>query len=342
MKASYVADLEPGQAVRSTFRVVACERRRTREGKPYFHLELADRTGVVAARQWDIADETHPYPPEAFLEVVARTESYRGQLQLVIQQCRLVRTEEIDPRDFFPHTDQDIDQLWQRLHQQVESVQNPWLHKLLKAILADPAVAEKLRAAPAALRMHHAYRGGLLEHVVSLCGLCQQVARHYPELNLDLLITGAVLHDIGKLDELRYEAGTTLSDEGRLLGHILLGLERVQHAVANLEGFPPGLARLVEHLIASHHGRPEFGAPRLPLFREALVLHYLDDLDSKLAAIRAVFGDARNETEWSPRIPALDRSLLRIEQFLRRDTQASPETPASSPASLFGDDWETS
>jgi 3'-5' exoribonuclease len=177
--------------------------------------------------------------------------------------------------------------------------------------------------------MHHAFLGGLLEHVVSLCDLCRLVAAHYPELDADLLITGAVLHDIGKLDELCYERAINYTTEGQLLGHIILELEQVTKKMDVIEGFPPGLKTLIKHLLISHHGEYEFGSPKLPMFPEAVVLHYLDDLDSKMAAARAILGVDGGEKEWTGYSPALNRRLLRLDLFSPRE--AASDTPVISP-----------
>jgi 3'-5' exoribonuclease len=163
--------------------------------------------------------------------------------------------------------------------------------------------------------MHHAFLGGLLEHIVSLCDLCRLAAQHYRELDLDLLLTGAILHDIGKLDELCYERAIHYTNDGQLLGHIILGLEQVTGRMNGLEGFPADYKTLVKHLLISHHGEYEFGSPKLPMFREALVLHYLDDLDSKMSAARAVLGTDGGEAGWTAFSAALNRKLLRLDQF---------------------------
>jgi 3'-5' exoribonuclease len=167
--------------------------------------------------------------------------------------------------------------------------------------------------------MHHAYIGGLLEHVVSLMGLACGIAAHYPELDSDLLLTGVVLHDIGKVDELRYTRGIDYSDEGRLLGHITIGTGLVRDKIKNIPGFPAPLATLVQHLILSHHGSYEFGSPALPQFPEAIALHFIDDLDSKMGSVRATLGDAcegPGATLWTERNPALRRVLIRAKQYL--------------------------
>jgi 3'-5' exoribonuclease len=165
--------------------------------------------------------------------------------------------------------------------------------------------------------MHHAYLGGLLEHVAGLCGLAKQIAAHYPELDVDLLLTAAMLHDVGKLDELCYERAVSYTTEGQLLGHIVMELETVSKAMEEIEGFPANLKTVVQHILISHHGQYEFGSPKLPMIREALVFHYLDDLDSKLAAVRAALSNDSGEPEWSAFSAALGRKFLRLEEFLK-------------------------
>jgi len=186
---------------------------------------------------------------------------------------------------------------------------------LVSGVIEDPAIFPRLKRAPAAKMMHHAFVGGLLEHIVSLCDLCRLAAQHYLELDLDLLLAGAALHDIGKLDELCYERAIHYTNDGQLLGHIILGLEQVTERMNSIEGFPPDYKTLVKHLLISHHGHYEFGSPKLPMFREALVLHYLDDLDSKMGAARAVLGADGGEAGWTAFSSALNRRLLRLDQF---------------------------
>jgi 3'-5' exoribonuclease len=190
----------------------------------------------------------------------------------------------------------------------------------------DPAIAPKMKRAPAAMTMHHAYIGGLLEHVVSLIGLSRGVTAQYPELDADLLLAGIALHDIGKIDELRYARGTDYTTQGRLLGHITIGAVMVREKVKAIPAFPEPLAVLIEHLILSHHGSYEFGSPSLPQTREAVALHFLDDMDSKMAAMRVTLEGTSGNGEWTDRNPALRRALLRTEKFLAGENAgASPE-----------------
>jgi len=174
--------------------------------------------------------------------------------------------------------------------------------------------------------MHHAYLGGLLEHVIGLCGLAKQIAAHYPELDVDLLLTAAILHDVGKLDELCYERAIGYTVEGQLLGHIVMELETVSRAVDAIEGFPANLKTVVQHLLISHHGQYEFGSPKLPMIREAMAFHYMDDLDSKLAAVRAALAVDSGDPEWSAYSGALGRKFLRLDEFLNTKDAAAKRT----------------
>ena len=167
--------------------------------------------------------------------------------------------------------------------------------------------------------MHHAYLGGLLEHVVGLCGLAKLAAAHYPELDVDLLLTAAMLHDVGKLDELCYERSVGYTVEGQLLGHIVMELETVTKAMEEIEGFPAKLKTVVKHILISHHGQYEFGSPKLPMIREALVFHYLDDMDSKVAAVRAAMAIDSGEEDWSAYSGALGRKFLRLDKYLAEE-----------------------
>src|SRR6202521_5072525 len=180
--------------------------------------------------------------------------------------------------------------------------------------------------------MHHAYYGGLLQHILSLCNLCRVVLSHYPEADADLLLSGAVLHDVGKLKELSYERSLGYTDEGQLLGHILIEYGLVTKKMDAIEGFPPALKALVQHMLVSHHGRYEFGSPKLPMFREALLLHYLDDLYSKMAAVRAALASDKGEGNWTAFSGALERRFLRVDLFRRAEESAANNAPSQPPA----------
>ena len=318
MKTSFVTDLNSEQSITTFFLVHEKEIRNTREGKPYLRLELGDRSGTIEARMWDqFESAVKDISRDDFVKVHARVEIYRNKPQLSLQQLRLAKPEEVDLADFLPHTKEDVGKLYAQLLEYAGSIGNHWLKKLVTRIISDPTIAAKYKRAPAAKVMHHAYLGGLLEHVISLCGLAKQIAAHYPELDVDLLLTAAILHDVGKLDELCYERAIVYTVEGQLLGHIMMEFETVSKAIDAIEGFPANLKTVVQHLLISHHGQYEFGSPKLPMIREAMVFHYMDDLDSKLAAVRAALAVDTGEPEWSAYSGALGRKFLRLDQFLK-------------------------
>ena len=318
MKTLYVKDLTADQAITGFFLVHVKEVRNTAAGKPYLRLELGDCSGTVEARMWDQFDElAKDIKRDDFVKIQARVEIYRNRMQLALQQFRVARPEEIDLADFLPHTPFNVEEMFQKLLGYVQELKNPWLKKLAAGILSDPRIVPRFKRAPAAKVMHHAYLGGLLEHVVGLCGLAKAIAGHYPELDVDLLLIAAMLHDVGKLDELCYEKALGYTTEGQLLGHIVMKLETVSNAMETIEGFPPKLKAVVQHILISHHGQYDFGSPKLPMIREALAFHYMDDMDSKMAAIRNALAGDSGEPEWSMFSAALGRKFLRLDEFLK-------------------------
>jgi len=238
-----------------------------------------------------------------------------------VDQLRLAQPGEADKADLLPSTTYDVAKLWSQLVGFVESFTNPELMRLLTTLLEDPALARAFREAPAAKQLHHAWLGGLLEHVVSLCTLADRVAPHYPMIDRDLLMTGVILHDIGKVRELSWEIGFEYTVEGVLLGHIQIGAALAEKTMDSLPGFPPKLKVLVLHMILSHHGKLEFGSPKLPMIPEALVLNFLDDLDAKMQAVAGEFEksirEGKGPDELTGKVWALDqRQLLNTRRWL--------------------------
>jgi 3'-5' exoribonuclease len=336
MKTAYVTDLLSEQTITSFFLVHEKELRNTREGRAYLRLELGDRSGTIEARMWDqFENVAKDINRDDFVKVQARVELYRNRPQLAVQQVRLAKPEEIDLADYLPHTTADVEKMYAELRGYAESISNPWLKQLTLSMIADPEIARCYKRAPAAKVMHHAYLGGLLEHVISLCGMARRVAAHYPELDVDLLLTAAILHDVGKLEELCYERAIGYTTPGQLLGHIVMELETVTRAIDKIPGFPAPLKTVVQHLLISHHGQYEFGSPKLPMIREAMVFHYLDDLDSKLAAVRVALSSPSGDDEWSAYSSALGRKFLKLDEFLKpaaaaESAQAQPRAEAAA------------
>ena len=318
MKSPYVSELGADQSIVTYFLVCGKELCSSAKGRKWLQLELGDKTGVIFGKMWDgFESAAATVSPDDVVKIQARSKTYNGKLELTVEKIRRAEPEEYDLEDLIPHTEKSIGELKKKLADYLAGVRNPWIAQLLDAVMDDPRVAGRFERAPAAKVMHHAYVGGLLEHVVSLCGLCRAMAEHYPELDGDVLIAAAVLHDIGKLDEMSYERAVQYTPEGELLGHILIGYELVSRKMDGIEGFPEELKTLVLHLIASHHGHYEFGSPKLPMTREAVVFHYLDELDSRMGAIRRGLEApaAEGEEIWTGRVAALGRRLLRTERY---------------------------
>ena len=313
MKDHFVSDLEPNQNVTTTFLVKDKEVRTAKNGNSYLSLTLGDKSGSLDAKMWDNVAEVEPtFGRDDFVKVRGQVRLFNNRQQLTIHRIRRCQESEVDLGDFLPKTTSDVEQMFGDLLALVGRIGNPHLGKLLENLLNDAEFAAKFKLAPAAKSLHHARLGGLLEHTLSLCRLCHGMAEHYPELDLDLLLTGAVLHDIGKTDELSYSRSFAYTTEGQLLGHMILELDLINRKMAEIEDFPPRLKTLVQHLIISHHGEYEFGSPKLPMFPESLVLHYLDNLDSKLASmLDLIAGDTGTDPEWTPYNRMFERPLFK-------------------------------
>lgn len=339
MKTHYICDLQDGQGIATLFLVREKEiRTSSRSGKSWLELDLVDRTGRISAKMWDnFAVIAVTFERDDVVHVRGRVKLYNGQKELMLEQIIPAVERDYDLADFLAHTKYEVEKLYADLRDAIAAMKDPWLKRLLTSIMDDPEIAQKLKRAPAAMTMHHAFIGGLLEHIVSLIGLGRAVAEHYRELDADLLLTGIVLHDIGKVDELCYGRGIDYTTQGRLLGHITIGAAMVRERIRAIPNFPAQLAMLVEHLILSHHGSYEFGSPSLPQTREAVTLHFLDDIDSKMGAIRATLDSAEGNADWTARNPSLRRSLLRTEKFYTGGDPTACADPnvaydASSPA----------
>lgn len=359
MKDFYICDCQhhENQDVTSCFVVASKQVKNKKNGEFYLSLMLADRSGQLQANMWDnVADALNAFEQDDFIKIKGRIQKYNGRWQITIHKLRKLGDGEVDYADYLPKTAKDIEQLWKAVAEYVESFQNPWLKRLVRDFMADETMAAAYKNAPAAKTLHHAFIGGLLDHVVSLFTVCDLACRNYPQVNRDLVLTGAFLHDIGKIHELAYQRSISYTTEGQLLGHMIIELEMLHKKIAGIPGFPDELKILIEHLIISHHGQYEFGSPKLPMFPEALMLHYLDDLDSKMESMRAQFErESELESPWTSYNPSLGRPLLNTQKFLAKgqppvapktepesdELFAEPETasaPAESVASAPGDD----
>ncbi len=337
MKDFYIADA--GQRAddargkfQSSFLVISKQLRPKKSGGDFLALVLGDRTGTLEAKMWDnIAQFEKGFQADDVVNVKGYVNRFNARPQIIVESIVRADPDKVDFGDFLPKTDKNIDELWQQLLDYLGQIQNPHLRALVDAFTGDPEIATRYRQAPAAKSMHHAYIGGLLDHVVSLFALCEATSKHYALVDRDLLYTGAFLHDIGKIHELSYARSFAYTNAGQLLGHMVIELGMVGEKLRALPDFPQELRILLEHILISHHGEYAFGSPKLPMCPEALLLHYLDDLDSKMESMRAQFArEEDNSGPWTSYNPALARTLLNPRKYLDPTGSAAKEAEAAA------------
>jgi 3'-5' exoribonuclease len=287
MKKIFVEGLRPGDPVEDVFVLSEKAISQKKNGENYLTVVLSDRTGRVKGVAWDDVDHmAAAVKAKDFVHVKGNASEYRGALQLVVKEMKRISPERIDPSDFLPATRRDIDKMFIRLLKIIASMENTHLKKLFDKIWADTDFTNKFKTAPAAKKMHHAYIGGLLEHTLSMALLVDRIAGHYTGIDRDLLLAGAILHDIGKVKEFDFKYSIDYSVEGRLLSHIVIAVQLIDEKIKTIDDFPEELALLVKHMVVSHHGSLEFGSPELPKTIEAVLLCYIDEIDAKVNAIR--------------------------------------------------------
>ena len=324
-----IKQIQDGQPVEGQFLVKEMGRGETKAGKPYLMLIVMDATGEMAGRVWENAEQLMAEcPAGAVVALSGKAESYKGVIQLKIDTLKRIDPATVEPADFLPTTPGDIKAMARELTTIADGVENPFLRELLLAFVKDRKFMALFKAAPAAKAMHHAYVGGLLEHTLAVARLADQVCTLYPNLDRSLLLAGVLLHDIGKVKEFdTAKIPVDYSDTGRLVGHMLLGITMVEERISAINGFPPDLAARLKHLILSHHGSHEFGSPVLPMLIEAFVLHFLDNLDAKVAYFARLGSQVQGEGyQWSDYQRNLERFL-----YLRPSAPQGPIGPGNAP-----------
>jgi 3'-5' exoribonuclease len=323
MRKLLVKDIKDRDHVSEVFLVKEKITAMAKNGKPYLTIRLMDKSGEVDAKVWENADQVAAqFERNDFLAITAKASVYLGKMQLIVSALRRLPEEEVDLADFLPETESDIKEMETRLHALVATLGNDWLRRLLQDFFADPVFMARYRMAPAAKGMHHVYLGGLLEHSLAVAALVDAMVPLYPGLDRDLLVAGALLHDVGKVREMTYTRSFDYSDEGKLLGHITIGVEMVHERIMAITGFPPDLGMLLKHMLLSHHGQYEYGSPKRPKTVEATVLSYLDDLDSKINGIRT---HIRREGELSGNWTSYHRLYDRYYYLDGRERVAAPQ-----------------
>lgn len=313
MKNKFVKEIAEGEHVVEHFLVSSKELRTTRTGNPYISLTLQDRTGSIDGKIWDRAQTFYPaFQRDDFVKVDALAECYQEELQLNVKRIRRSEEGEVSLEDFLPSSERPLEEMQEELRTLLDSVENSHLKRLLDAFLSDDEFMSKFSKAPAARGMHHVYLGGLLEHTLSVVKLCNYFAEYYKGVDRDLVLVAAMFHDAGKVQELSVFPRFDYTDEGRLIGHTLIGVRMVAEKAGQLEEFPPQLLTLIEHAIISHHGLPEMGAVKRPKTLEALILHYADDLDAKVNAFRKIISEDRDpDSNWTAYNRLLERYIFK-------------------------------
>jgi 3'-5' exoribonuclease len=326
MKDFFIADAAKfdNATVTTYFVLSSLQVRDKKQGGHYLALTLSDKTGLLEGRMWDDIGDALEYCSEGcYVKVQGDISKYQGKYQITLKKLRLAAESEIDATDYQASTKFDVEEMWAELRGYVAAFKNADLRRLVFAFLDDASIGPAFKAAPAAKRLHHAWLGGLLEHVLTLVRVCLATVPFYPEVDADLLVTGAILHDVGKVQELEWKSSFSYTLEGQMIGHISIAQGMLREKVRALAPFPEKLRVLVEHMILSHHGKYEFGSPKLPMTPEAILLSALDDLEAKMQALRNEFAAAEalgkgtdEVTEW---VRSMDRALFNSKKYLEEE-----------------------
>lgn len=300
MKKIFIESLKPGVVVDDLFVLAEKTLSRKRDGAPYLLVTLADRSGRIKGVMWDGVDLVDgDIAAGDLVRVKGSISEYKGNLQLVLRELLPCAPELMNPADFLPATARDVEQMFAGIRNLTASMTNAHLRLLFDRYWEDAAFVDGFKRAPAAKRMHHAYIGGLLEHTLSMAKLADRIAGHYDGIDRDLLLAGVILHDAGKTREFFYDSRIDYSDEGRLVSHIVISVEMLNEKLRGLPDFPPTLAVLLKHMIISHHGEREFGSPEPPKTIEAVLLHYIDEIDAKVTGIRDFMAAEDPDADWT-------------------------------------------
>ncbi len=296
----YIKDFKEGDRI---FDIYLCKHRQsavTKNGKPYENVILQDKTGTIDAKVWEPGNPgIEEYDALDYIEVYGDVTNFLGALQVNVKRIRRCREGEYEPADYLPVSDKDIDSMYGELLELIRSIRNPYLKQLLESFFVkDEKFCKAFRGSSAAKTVHHGFVGGLLEHTLNVTKLCDYYCGVYPVLKRDLLLTAALCHDIGKTRELSPFPENDYTDDGQLLGHIVIGSQMVAEHAAAIADFPHALLTQVQHCILAHHGKYEYGSPKLPALMEALALNYADDTDAKLETFREILESNRDNTGW--------------------------------------------
>lgn len=306
----YINELREGQSVIEHYLCKSRQSLKSRAGKTYLSLKLQDKTGTVDAKVWEMTNDIKAFEENEFIKIDATVVTYQNDIQLNVKRIRRSLEGEYDPADYIPCTEKNIEEMYQKLMSYIKTIQNPYIKKLLEEIFYhNDTVSKHLKTRSAAKSIHHSYMGGLLEHTLSVTEICDFVAPRYQFVNRDILIASAMLHDIGKIIELSEFPENDYTDEGQLLGHLMIGAELIKETASHIEGFPKQIENLLKHCMISHHGEYEYGSPKLPKTIEAFILHSADNLDAKTKVIEEMIQNNTNQGSWVGYQKMLQRNI---------------------------------
>jgi len=308
----YIEDFKENEHIIEHYLCKQKQSLKTRSGKTYLSLRLMDKTGTADAKVWEMNNDIQSFEEGDMIKIDGNIVTFQNELQLKINKLRKSREGEYIVGNYIPTTDKDIDSLYAEVLEIINSITHPHIKQLLENILVnDKSQAESYKSRSAAKYMHHAYMGGLIEHTLAVASICDFMSSRYKHINRDILMAGALLHDVGKIYELSEMPMNDYTDDGQMLGHIVMGCEMVAAQVAQIPGFPHELASMIKHLIISHHGEYEYGSPKLPCTAEAILLHYADNMDAKLKTFEEAFDNDKTAGPWTGYNKALNRYLRR-------------------------------
>lgn len=296
----YIEDLKQDEKIAEHYLCKQKQSLKTRSGKTYLSLKLQDKTGIIDGKVWELNNDVQNFEENDFIKVDGLVLTYQNELQLKIIKIRKSREGEYDTADYIPCTDKDIDSLYKQLLEYIRSLKNPFIKQLMdNMIVKNEEVAGALKSHSAAKNMHHNYMGGLLEHTLNVVQISDFLGLRYKFVNRDILVATAILHDIGKIYELSEFPNNDYTDDGQLLGHLIIGAQMIKEEAAKIPNFPPKLSSLLQHSILAHHGEYEYGSPKKPKTIEAFILHSADNLDAKVKMFEEAIEDNNTQSPWA-------------------------------------------
>lgn len=305
----FIKNLTADEPIDQVFQVVIKQQRKKKDGTPFYRLELRDKTGKISTNIWDNLAQLDSIQENSFVRIKGHIELYKSDLQVNTSFIAPASDKEINPDYFSLYSAKDIETLYDNLTRVMARIKDPFLMKLIEEFIKDKDFIERFKKSPAAVEKHQPYTGGLMEHTLNMANLALGIGQHYTTLNMDLLLTGIFLHDLGKIKEYETKITPQITDEGRLVGHTIFGIMMLEEKINRIKDFPVEYKTLLEHLIASHHGQYEYGAPILPMTQEAIVLHYLDNLDARMGEYQLMLQNAPKNSNWTEWSKSLDRKF---------------------------------